>query len=400
MIANCTDTASHDQGHSSPEGHDLCSCKDNQSHPHIHGAEQENKNQRQGAMGQRIQMYEEQGMGVQLLEVDTEAQDGQLASIEYNNDYRMAESEDFKMAEAGSYQYFDVQQNQEFVVSNTFDVELDDYEVNGAKGSDDLHKDLIKRRCVTHGEKNGLLDTYSSYEFSKTCCSKTAVLDDNDISQILQGVPSTDKLETPTKSCFKVSRILEDSYSANDNKYRDLVSDSTDEDDNNDDMINYERTTKVWDQDLPPLRDEYCPQHRHSSISAERYCLDNIEQPCSSDSPQNHEVGNAHTSTCPSSNWKINDGAAGKSCDVSSVTSNPKEKYLIFTTGMKTYTPHQIGIKKIGILEDKFRKEGGDDLMPNVENNVHNPDQDPDTIDHLIELHGHIIGMCLSPDHR
>ncbi|ROT80973.1 hypothetical protein C7M84_000294 [Penaeus vannamei] len=59
-----------------------------------------------------------------------------------------------------------------------------------------------------------------------------------------------------------------------------------------------------------------------------------------------------------------------------------RDKFLIFTTGSKTYSPHQIGFKRIKKLDyesvaDKF-----------------------DTIDHLIDLNGHIIGMGLSPDHR
>ncbi|KAG8269278.1 F-box/WD repeat-containing protein 5, partial [Homalodisca vitripennis] len=101
------------------------------------------------------------------------------------------------------------------------------------------------------------------------------------------------------------------------------------------------------------------------------------------------------------------------------------EKYLIFTTGSKTYSPHQIGLKRIkpvtlppvlapGItLQDRLaerrerrqrEREREDAGFP--------PRVDPDwldyaavadrfdTIDHVIDLHGHIIGMGLSPDHR
>lgn len=70
---------------------------------------------------------------------------------------------------------------------------------------------------------------------------------------------------------------------------------------------------------------------------------------------------------------------------------------------MKTYTPHQIGIKRIKYSEtlDKMKQP----TVPTppvseetVENNV--AQDEFDTVDHLIELHGHIIGMCLSPDQR
>ena len=96
------------------------------------------------------------------------------------------------------------------------------------------------------------------------------------------------------------------------------------------------------------------------------------------------------------------------------------DRYLIFTTGLKTYTPHQIGIKKIQSLEaarkmDLTTSNDGVRILPNMDNdnsggnngngggNNGNGAGGPemyDTVDHLIELHGHIIGMCLSPDHR
>ncbi|OAD58000.1 F-box/WD repeat-containing protein 5 [Eufriesea mexicana] len=69
--------------------------------------------------------------------------------------------------------------------------------------------------------------------------------------------------------------------------------------------------------------------------------------------------------------------------------SNSCEKYLIFTTGSKTYTPHQVGFKRIKNFKFPTRLDPGQSL----------PDQF-DKVDHLIDLHGHIIGMGLSPDHR
>ncbi|GAB1600846.1 F-box/WD WD repeat-containing 5 [Argonauta hians] len=85
--------------------------------------------------------------------------------------------------------------------------------------------------------------------------------------------------------------------------------------------------------------------------------------------------------------------------------SKAHDKYLIFTTGSKTYTPHQIGIKKIQSLEavhyeNVEESEDGVRLLPNVEDNQPGSPHKFDEVDHLIELDGHIIGMCLSPDHR
>ena len=75
-----------------------------------------------------------------------------------------------------------------------------------------------------------------------------------------------------------------------------------------------------------------------------------------------------------------------------------KDKYLIFTKGSETYTPHQIGIKRIKPFSDD-----GSRLLPNVADNTHNLEQGDDNyddVDHLIDMHGHIIGMTLSPDQR
>ncbi|XP_072287534.1 F-box/WD repeat-containing protein 5 isoform X2 [Pyxicephalus adspersus] len=73
---------------------------------------------------------------------------------------------------------------------------------------------------------------------------------------------------------------------------------------------------------------------------------------------------------------------------------NPKgnKKYLLFTTGCLTYSPHQIGIMQI--LPHHMTTEGnvlGDDRGPN---------EFFDSLDHVINIQGHIIGMALSPDNR
>nr|XP_033816532.1 F-box/WD repeat-containing protein 5 isoform X1 [Geotrypetes seraphini]XP_033816533.1 F-box/WD repeat-containing protein 5 isoform X1 [Geotrypetes seraphini]XP_033816534.1 F-box/WD repeat-containing protein 5 isoform X1 [Geotrypetes seraphini]XP_033816535.1 F-box/WD repeat-containing protein 5 isoform X1 [Geotrypetes seraphini] len=69
-----------------------------------------------------------------------------------------------------------------------------------------------------------------------------------------------------------------------------------------------------------------------------------------------------------------------------------KKKYLIFTTGCLTYSPHQIGIKRI--LPHQMTTVGP------VLGEERRSDEFFDSLDHIIDVHGHIIGMALSPDHR
>nr|XP_056716374.1 F-box/WD repeat-containing protein 5 [Euleptes europaea] len=69
-----------------------------------------------------------------------------------------------------------------------------------------------------------------------------------------------------------------------------------------------------------------------------------------------------------------------------------KKKYLIFTTGCLTYSPHQIGIKQI--LPHQMTTAGP------VLGEERDSDKFFDSLDHVIDIHGHIIGMGLSPDHR
>jgi F-box/WD-40 domain protein 5 len=71
------------------------------------------------------------------------------------------------------------------------------------------------------------------------------------------------------------------------------------------------------------------------------------------------------------------------------------ENLLIFTMGSLTYTPHQVGIKHITSVQNQH---DADSSLKRA-NDIHDPGDD-DNVDHVIELHGHIIGMNLSPDHR
>uniref|UniRef100_A0A8C9YMV7 F-box and WD repeat domain containing 5 n=1 Tax=Sander lucioperca TaxID=283035 RepID=A0A8C9YMV7_SANLU len=66
--------------------------------------------------------------------------------------------------------------------------------------------------------------------------------------------------------------------------------------------------------------------------------------------------------------------------------------YLLFTTGSLTYSPHQIGIKLI--KPDQMTTCGP------VLGEERSSYEFFDSLDHVIDIHGHIIGMGLSPDHR
>ena len=79
-----------------------------------------------------------------------------------------------------------------------------------------------------------------------------------------------------------------------------------------------------------------------------------------------------------------------------------REQLLIFTKGSLTFTPHQVAIKRMPrsaaeLLSQQSVRENDietRDFGPNED------DADDDAVDETVELHGHIIGMNLSPDHR
>lgn len=82
-------------------------------------------------------------------------------------------------------------------------------------------------------------------------------------------------------------------------------------------------------------------------------------------------------------------------------TTKILDKFLIFTQGSQTYTPHQIGIKRIKPPEKLSGDESNSYVLPDVEYNTHGLERvDYDTIDKVIDMHGHIIGLALSPDQR
>ncbi|XP_072816645.1 F-box/WD repeat-containing protein 5 isoform X1 [Vicugna pacos] len=78
-------------------------------------------------------------------------------------------------------------------------------------------------------------------------------------------------------------------------------------------------------------------------------------------------------------------------------TADARNKLLIFTTGCLTYSPHQIGEGPQGIkqiLPHQMTTAGP------VLGEGRGSDAFFDALDHVIDVHGHIIGMGLSPDNR
>lgn len=110
--------------------------------------------------------------------------------------------------------------------------------------------------------------------------------------------------------------------------------------------------------------------------------------------------------------------------DNSEEVLDSREKFLIFTMGSRTYTPHQIGLKRILPFTFCRRIDVGPSLAERVairqraeqalreSQALGLPPPEPvwhdyeavadrfDPVDHIIDLNGHIIGMGLSPDHR
>ncbi|XP_020287026.1 F-box/WD repeat-containing protein 5 [Pseudomyrmex gracilis] len=110
------------------------------------------------------------------------------------------------------------------------------------------------------------------------------------------------------------------------------------------------------------------------------------------------------------------DSSIIEECGTDELANNP-EKFLIFTTGSKTYTPHKVGFKRIKLVSFPRRLDPGPSLRERIAQRERERERQNtpsaedwlnyeavadkfDKIDHLIDLHGHIIGMGLSPDHR
>lgn len=96
---------------------------------------------------------------------------------------------------------------------------------------------------------------------------------------------------------------------------------------------------------------------------------------------------------------------------------NAPPKYLIFSTGSKAYVPHQIAFKLVEKVTFPKQLDPGPSLkeriaLRNMRRESESEYEEPDwanfdavadrfdKIDKIIDLHGQIIGMALSPDHR
>jgi F-box/WD-40 domain protein 5 len=97
-----------------------------------------------------------------------------------------------------------------------------------------------------------------------------------------------------------------------------------------------------------------------------------------------------------------------------------RNKWLIFTCSSETYTPHRIGFKRITPVQFNGKIDPGPSVKERIEeykrlrqleiDGVEEEEEDWanyakvadrfDKVDHQLDLHGHIIGMALSPDHR
>lgn len=113
------------------------------------------------------------------------------------------------------------------------------------------------------------------------------------------------------------------------------------------------------------------------------------------------------------------DGSHDDDDDANDDFKNMGPKYLIFSTGTRTYTPHQVGLKFVQnitfpktldrgpSLKERIATKKQERMLQNSEPRIEPDWLDYDSVaDHfdqvdvLIDLHGHIMGMCLSPDHR
>ncbi|KAL3282729.1 hypothetical protein HHI36_005900 [Cryptolaemus montrouzieri] len=112
------------------------------------------------------------------------------------------------------------------------------------------------------------------------------------------------------------------------------------------------------------------------------------------------------------------DTSISESSSCSEQQLESEDKYLIYITGSNTFIPHEVGIKRIRAFKFPERIDPGPSLkerqmllderkrlLDNGMNDIRWIDFDSvaetfDAPDHLIDLHGHILGMRLSPDQR
>lgn len=119
--------------------------------------------------------------------------------------------------------------------------------------------------------------------------------------------------------------------------------------------------------------------------------------------------------SCPLS---VSEQGPCSSSSTKSADSKLTTKYLIFVTGEFAVALHQIGIKVMTVNEaghctnraghgaghscqNSQPGNGHGHIVVNVRNNdIEMRDRQPDKTDFLLDLHGHVTGMCLSNDSR
>ncbi|KAI9565671.1 hypothetical protein GHT06_009463 [Daphnia sinensis] len=169
-----------------------------------------------------------------------------------------------------------------------------------------------------------------------------------------------------------------------------------------------------WRRDSPNIAAARDDETKEESKNDDDDADDAEEDSTRSDSPL----------TCSGAEARSQRAESEATDDDSEEVLDPREKYLIFTMGSRTYTPHQIGLKRISPFTFCNRIDVGPSLAERVAIQRQErqaleeslalgiPPREPvwqdfeavadrfDPIDHVIDLNGHIIGMSLSPDHR
>ncbi|XP_074661844.1 F-box/WD repeat-containing protein 5-like [Tubulanus polymorphus] len=149
----------------------------------------------------------------------------------------------------------------------------------------------------------------------------------------------------------------------------------------------------------------------HSEPRAYRYLWDEPENDVDFESDDNDEMTVSDQENdieiCSKRPQSDNDmdvySETSETVSTDTTASDLTDKYLIFTTGTKTYTPHLVGIKRLFACDARHKIETttGSTIDARDNDNIQGVNNvDYDRVDHLIDLHGHIIGMCLSPCHR
>ncbi|XP_055375273.1 F-box/WD repeat-containing protein 5-like [Condylostylus longicornis] len=168
------------------------------------------------------------------------------------------------------------------------------------------------------------------------------------------------------------------------------------------DLENFRKCFRTTNKrDIDPLSENLCNYRK-------KYFENNLYQFDENGQEKNHS--------------KENNNEEWKSHDAYDDLENSLSKYLIFFTGSKTYLPHEIGFKRIQNIHFPTKLDPGPSLRERYvakqrekeerAREQNDPREEPnwrdydsvadrfDKIDKIIDLHGHIIGMALSPDHR